>query len=110
MKTVTPTTTRTMVVYLLHLRRKLAHSQHYIGFTEHLDKRLTDHLCGQGARFMEVCFERKIEWRLARMWQGAGREFERKLKRRHGAASICPLCSGKAALRRAVFNEGRKAR
>ena len=98
MKTVTPTTTRTMVVYLLHLRRKLAHSQHYIGFTEHLDKRLTDHLCGQGARFMEVCFERKIEWRLARAWQGAGREFERKLKRRHGAASICPLCSGKAAV------------
>jgi predicted GIY-YIG superfamily endonuclease len=91
-----------MIVYLLHFHQKLAHSQHYIGFTTNLDKRLTDHLCGQGARLMEVCFERGIEWRLARTWPG-NRELERRLKRRHGAASICPICSGKGALRRAIF-------
>ncbi len=89
-----------MTVYLLHLHRKLAHSQHYIGFTTNLDKRLTDHLCGMGARFMEVCFERGIEWKLARTWQG-DRAFERWLKRKHGAARFCPVCAGKKALNRA---------
>jgi predicted GIY-YIG superfamily endonuclease len=89
-----------MIVYLLHFNRKLAHSQHYIGFTENLDKRLTDHLCGQGARLMEVCFERGIEWKLARTWQG-DRNFERWLKRKKGAAWFCPVCAGAKALNRA---------
>jgi predicted GIY-YIG superfamily endonuclease len=93
---------RASIVYLLHFLRPLAHARHYLGFSENLDKRLTDHLCGQGARLMEVCFERGIEWKLARTWQG-NRELERRLKRRHGAADICPLCSGNAALRRAIF-------
>jgi predicted GIY-YIG superfamily endonuclease len=54
-------------------------NQHYIGFTTNLDKRLTDHLCGQGARLMEVRFERGIEWKLAGAWLG-DRELERRLK------------------------------
>jgi predicted GIY-YIG superfamily endonuclease len=81
---------RAMMVYLLHFHQKLAHSQRYIGFTTNLDKRLTDHLCGMGARIMDVCFERGIEWELARTWPG-DQELERRLKRRHGATSICPL-------------------
>jgi hypothetical protein len=47
-----PTTIKPMIVYLLHFHQKLAHGQHYIGFTTNLDKRLTDHLCCQGARLM----------------------------------------------------------
>jgi hypothetical protein len=35
--------------------------------------------CGQGARLMEVCFERGIEWKLAGAWLG-DRELERRLK------------------------------
>lgn len=93
-----------MSVYLLHFNKRLAHAQHYIGFVQSddgLDKRLTDHLCGMGARIMEVCFERGIEWKTARIWFGADRKFERKLKRFKGAQKICPVCKGESAMRRA---------
>ncbi len=100
-----------MAVYLIHFNEKLAHAQHYIGFVESeqgLDKRLTDHLCGMGARLMEVLFERGIEWRPVRVWFGADRKFERQLKRRKCAARICPVCAGRAALKRAnQFPNGR---
>lgn len=87
-------------VYLIHFHKRLAHAQHYIGFASDLDKRLTDHLCGMGARLMEVCFERGIEWRCVRVWFGADRTFERWLKRWNGAAALCPVCCD-AAMRRA---------
>lgn len=92
-----------MSVYLLHFNRKLKHAQHYLGFVESdagLDKRLTDHLCGMGARLMEVCFDLQIEWRCVRVWFGADRSFERRLKKWKGAAQICPVCTG-AAMNRA---------
>lgn len=93
-----------MSVYLIHFNRKLKHAQHYLGFVEseaNLDKRLTDHLSGQGARIMEVCFERGIEWKCVRVWSGADRSFERRLKRLKGAKVLCPVCNGQAAMRRA---------
>lgn len=93
-----------MSVYLLHFHRKLKHAQHYLGFVAsdaNLDKRLTDHLCGMGARIMEVCFERSIEWRCVRVWFGADRSFERRLKRFKGAKVLCPICNGGRAMNRA---------
>ncbi len=109
MNRITPTTIKPMVVYLLHFHRKLAHSQHYIGFTRDLDRRLTDHLCGMGARLMEVCFERGIEWKLARTWPG-DRELERRLKNRKEAPALCPICNPATAMNRAVFTKGEQAR
>lgn len=96
-------------VYLIHFNRRLKHAGHYIGFTTDLDKRLTDHLCGQGARLMEVLMLSKIEWKLARTWRG-DRKLERRLKRWNGAASFCPFCSGKSAMRRAIFTKGGRAK
>jgi len=90
------------LVYLIHFLTPYHHARHYIGYTADLDKRITDHLCGMGARLLEVITAAGIEWKLARTWPG-NRELERRLKRRHGAASICPICSGKGALRRAIF-------
>jgi len=40
-------------VYLIHFNRAYKHARHYLGYSEHLDKRLTDHLCGMGARLAE---------------------------------------------------------
>jgi len=93
-------------VYLLHFVTPLKHAKHYLGFSENLDKRLTDHLCGQGARLMEVCFERGIEWKVARTWSG-DRKLERRLKNRKEAPALCPLCSGKKALKRGNYKQGR---
>lgn len=90
-------------VYLIHFNRPYRHARHYLGFTTNLDKRITDHLCGMGARLLEVVTAAGIEWRLARIWPG-NRELERKLKRRKDAPRICPICSGKKAFERGDYN------
>ena len=89
-------------VYLIHFNKAYRHARHYIGFTTNLDKRITDHLCGMGARLMEVITDAGIEWRVARTWEG-DRKLERRLKEWHNAALLCPLCSGKEALSRGNF-------
>jgi predicted GIY-YIG superfamily endonuclease len=89
-------------VYLIHFNKAYRHARHYIGFTTNLDKRITDHLCGMGARLMEVITNAGIEWRVARTWRG-DRRLERRLKDWHNAALLCPLCSGKEAMSRGNF-------
>ena len=42
-----------------------------------------------------------IDYAVVRVWKGADRTFERRLHRRNGAAPLCPVCSGRAALGRA---------
>jgi len=85
-------------VYLIHFDRAYKHARHYLGYSEDLDKRITDHLCGMGARLMEVVTLAKIEWKVSRTWRG-DRAFERRLKNRKEAPALCPICSGKKALK-----------
>jgi predicted GIY-YIG superfamily endonuclease len=94
---------KAQIVYLLHFAKPYKHARHYIGFTEDLDKRITDHLCGQGARLMEVITEAGIEWKVARTWQG-DRNFERYLKNRKDAPKLCPICN-KGAMTRCASNQ-----
>src|SRR3712207_3017914 len=82
-------------VYLLHLDAPLSKkhtAQHYIGFTRHMPSRMVAHRTGRSrARFMQVAHERGIGFRIARIWPG-DRTFERKLKSRHEAPRLCPIC------------------
>jgi predicted GIY-YIG superfamily endonuclease len=87
-------------VYLIHFNRAYKHARHYLGYSEHLDKRITDHLCRMGARLMEVVTNARIEWKVCRTWPG-DRALERQLKRRKDAPHICPICSGSKAMNRA---------
>ncbi len=89
-------------VYLLHFLKPYRHAKHYLGYSTNLDKRITDHLAGMGARLLEVVTDARIEWKLARTWPG-DRELERKLKNRKEAPKLCPICNGKRAFRRAIF-------
>ena len=82
-------------VYLLHFGRAYKHAQHYLGFATNLESRLQRHASGNGARLIEVVCEAGIAWKLVRAWYNKPKSFERKLKRRHGAASICPVCNPK---------------
>jgi hypothetical protein len=52
-----------------------------------------------GARLMEVVTDAKIDWKVARTWNG-DRKLERRLKNRHNAPALCPRCAGKKALNR----------
>jgi predicted GIY-YIG superfamily endonuclease len=91
-------------VYLIHFNRAYKHARHYLGFTENLDKRITDHLCGMGARLMEVVTDARIEWKVSRTWSG-DRKLERRLKNRHNAATLCPRCAGKKAMKRGNYRK-----
>lgn len=100
----------TQFVYLLHFNEPLAHgvspagnpmtTQHYIGFTHDLVGRMLDHAEGRGARLMQVVAERGIDFKLARVWDGKGRPFERRVKNYKNAQKLCPVCSPGKALGR----------
>lgn len=94
----TPTSHVQGTVYLIHLERKLAHSQHYLGWahTARLEARLRHHARGTGARFMAAVGEAGIPWAVARTWKG-DRYLERRLKNRKGAGRFCPVCLGRSS-------------
>jgi len=94
----------TGTVYLIHFNGAYKHARHYLGFSENLDKRICDHLCGQGARLMEVVTLAEIEWKVSRTWHG-DRGLERKLKNRHEAPKLCPVCNPKALNRAKEKNQ-----
>lgn len=83
-----------MTVYLLHFQRPIsqAHTaQHYLGYTDDLQRRIEEHRAGRGSRLCEVAKERAIPFVVVRIWPG-GRTEERQLKRRKNAPKLCPLC------------------
>jgi len=87
-------------IYLLHLDKPLCHAKHYIGLADDLAARLERHATSDGARLLAVCRERGITWRCVRTWTG-DRTFERWLKRKKAAPTLCPVCAGAKALLRA---------
>jgi hypothetical protein len=76
------------MVFLIHLDLP-KQASHYITCAE-----------GEGSRPAGVIGSTGVAWRLARTWEG-GRELARRLKSRHQAPLLCPICSGEAASGRA---------
>lgn len=83
---------KTTGCYLLHFDTPLAHARHYLGYARDIDARIAAHTAGQGARLMAVCKERGIGFQLVRVWPGANRLDERKLKNRKNGPALCPRC------------------
>lgn len=85
----------TGTVYLLHFSERISDrhtTQHYIGWAESVEARLSDHRAGRGARLTEVANERGITYECVRIWSNKDRHFERKLKERKDGPRLCPLC------------------
>jgi predicted GIY-YIG superfamily endonuclease len=92
-----------MTVYLLHFDRayvgtrrnpaaqRTQIAQHYLGYAGDVAARIERHRSGQGARLIEVITQAGIAFTLAATWPG-GRAEERRLKRQHHAARLCPIC------------------
>ncbi len=80
-------------VYLLHLDPPYKHARHYTGWAGpgNLGYRLSHHAAGSGANLLLHAAKAGGTWRLARTWAG-DRHLERRLKRRGGAARVCPVC------------------
>lgn len=86
------------MVYLIHFNQPYKHARHYLGFTDDLEARLSQHAHGNGARLMAVIHAAGITWQLARTWEG-DRKRERRLKHQHHSARLCPLCNPRAYMR-----------
>ncbi|NLS78952.1 MAG: endonuclease [Chloroflexi bacterium] len=94
-----------MTVYLLHFERPIGNpnnprgmARHYLGSAKSVKRRLAEHRDGNGARIMQVLAEQGVNWELARTWPG-GRAEERRLKARHNAPRLCPICRERQATR-----------
>lgn len=91
-----------MTVYLLCMDKPMPRgksprgtqlwARHYLGYADNLEERLKRHANGTGARMLAVARERGIGWQVARVWPDAGKDVERRLKRRKEAPRLCPLC------------------
>lgn len=89
------------MVYLLHFKQPIAPgrhtTQHYIGFTDDLARRIAEHRAGTGARLCEVAKERGVSFVVVQIWEGDRKE-ERRLKNQKHAPRLCPICNRPHAL------------
>ncbi len=79
-------------VYLIHFDEPYMHARHYLGYSTNLDARLEAHRLGQGARLLEVVSDAGIGYTVVRVWEGADRNFERRLKKQKNSPRLCPVC------------------
>jgi hypothetical protein len=81
-------------VYLLHFSRPLAHARHYLGYAADgdADRRLQQHLRGEGSPLVRAAIAAGITVSLARVWPNGSRTLERQLKSWHRGGRHCPLC------------------
>lgn len=87
-------TTTTVVegVYLLHFTKPLGRAKHYIGWSPDIDKRVSRHKTGKGAKFTASAVRNGAELLLVRIWQGGDRRLEWVLKNSGAHSDLCPLC------------------
>lgn len=84
-----------MTVYILHFSQKVSgKAGHYAGFADQVQARLKHHRNWTGARLTAVAAERGIQMTVARTFEGADRNFERKLKKTKNLSRYCPICMG----------------
>lgn len=93
-----------MCVYLYcfdgELGSDIHRARHYIGYAADVAARDALHQAGQGAAITRAAVARGFALRLARVWPGADRAWERTLKQYKSAKRLCPICSGPIALTR----------
>ena len=83
-----------MTVYLLHFERPVyGNSQHYVGFTTDLARRVAMHKSGHGARITSIAVRKGISWELAYVWEDGDKPLERYLKKSGRARKFCKICS-----------------
>jgi hypothetical protein len=86
-------------VYLLHFEQRYEHAGHYTGHADDFGIRVTEQASGDGraARLLQVIAQAGIGFRLARVWPGASKGYERSLKNSGGASRYCPICQQERA-------------
>lgn len=80
-----------MAVYILHFKEPYHHARHYIGYTSNFERRLQEHLSGQGSPLVKAVVQAGIEVQTALVIDG-DRALERTMKNRKKASVFCPIC------------------
>ena len=81
-------------LYLLHFAPRYLHAGHYLGYSDSIGRRVSEHLsCGQrSSPLVRAAIGAGSEVTVARLWPGETRRTERRLKRGGGLSRHCPLC------------------
>ena len=86
-------------VYLLHFTPRYKHAGHYLGYADDIGKRVYQHEYGQSdVRLIKAAVAAGCSLHVVRVWPGADRNEERRLKggrmekRRGSLARLCPKC------------------
>lgn len=80
------------MVYLIHFSKKFGHARHYLGYTNDLKSRLHHHRNGTGSKLLKAVSAAGINWRIIRIWENEGVDFEQKIKRCGNSTKYCPIC------------------
>ena len=79
-------------VYLLHLDRKWCGGNHYVGYARDIAERVRQHVAGTGALYTRTAARSGISLHLVRVWPGAGKDVELRIKRQGSGIAYCPWC------------------
>lgn len=86
-------------VYILHFDKPITIGkrtfQHYIGYTNNLEKRIAAHRSGRGAMFVDLLQRHGGEFEVALTEEYDERQDARKREvqiKKRGAARLCPIC------------------
>ena len=90
-------------IYLLHFQTPIHHAQHYTGITTDLAERMVRHFNGSGSKLTAEFARLKIAFTIARVWEGAAQEDERRMKEMKNGRQYCPVCNKTKA--RKLFGE-----
>jgi predicted GIY-YIG superfamily endonuclease len=82
------------VVYLIHFGKRYHHAGHYVGFTDDVDRRMSEHRTGAGSRLLAAVAAAGVPFAVAFTWLRASRAFERKVHRYKKTPRLCPICTG----------------
>src|SRR5919197_3492243 len=69
-------------VYLLHFLQRYEYAGHYTGHADDFNNRVAEQASGdhRAARLLQVIRQAGIGFRVARLWPGASKAYERQLK------------------------------
>lgn len=78
---------------------KFSYATHYLGMTDGIRNRISDHDSGHGSKLTRHVRRAGIGWAVTRTWEDANRDEEIRLKA-PGAGHWCPRCSAERVMKR----------
>lgn len=86
---------KSWTVYLLHIDPPVHGKRHYIGIArrDNLERRLSQHAHGSGSHLTRAAVLHRSTLTLVRLWHDVTHDFERRLKVRGHAATLCTICT-----------------